>query len=342
MNYFKTTSILVLIVSFLLLLTACSGSSSNDSQDLDIIEQFAGSGGPGDFYRVTLNMTDQEYSHENLTTGSDTGSGEFEVINSSGDSGIFRLDTNDLFVKLQDEIIVVADSTSDPGERITVALKETDSAYNDDITGTYNLVTSMEGAVGQAVIDGTTKTADIYLDMNGDSDYNDAEEQLLDLSYDFNETYKAIELVESDLFKHYGVFIDNTISVWDSYYWNGSNWQGDGMALMLKQPDTVNLADYVGQYNYIDVDGYSGSFSLTDIGTSEIELKLSVDGEVTITNDNVDSQGIIHFTADFVEPFGTTENWSLMVLPNKAMIISSTDTNAFSGDGGFAVAVKEQ
>ena len=342
MNSFKNRLVLILVVSFLLLLTACS---SDDSKDIDVIEEFAGSGGPGDFYRVTLNMTDKEYSYENLTTGSNTGSGEFEAVSSSGDSGIFRLDTGDIFVKLQDEIIVVADSTSEPGERITVALKETNNAYNDDITGTYNLVTSMEGAVGQAVIDGSTKTADIYLDMNGDGDYEDAEEQLKDLDYTFNDNYKAIELIEGTSFKHYGVFINNTISVWDSYYWNGSDWQGDGMALMLKQPETVNLADYVGQYNYIDVDGYSGSFSLTDVGTSEVELKLSVDGEnveVTITQANVDDQGIINFSADFVEPFGTTENWSLMVLPNKAMIISSTDPNAFSGDGGLAVAVKKQ
>lgn len=341
MCYLKKFLLFVFSLSLLLILVGCS---SGDDNDIDVIENFAGSGGPGDFYRVTINMTDQKYSYENLTTGSESGNGNFDSIDSSGGSGVFRLDTGDIFVKLQDEIVVLADSSGDPGERITVALEETNNAYNEDISGTYNLATSMEGAVGQVEIDATAKEADIYLDLNGDGDYQDAEEKLLNLPYEFNEDYKAIELIESNSFKHYGVFVDNDISVWDSYYWNGSEWQGDGMSVMIRQPDSVNLADYVGEYNYIDVDGYHGSFKLTDVGTSEVILDLSVDGEdtgVTLTSSNVDSNGIIRFSADFVEPYDSLEEWSLMVLPNRAMIISSTDDTAFNGDGGFAVGIKK-
>lgn len=219
---------------------------------------------------------------------------------------------------------------------------------SNNITGTYNLATSMEGWIGEVNIDGSNQVADIYLDINNDGDYEDLEEQLLNLPYSFNDTFNAIELIESNEFKHYGVYIDNDFAVWDSYFWNESEWQGDGMAVMVRQPDTVNLLDFIGQYTFIDVDGDSGTYQLIDVSDSETKLELNVVGEdhdkIIITDDNVRSTGIIDFSADFVEPFDSSEDWHIMVLPGKAMIIASSDKdeNVFAGDGGIAVAIKEQ
>ena len=254
------------------------------------------------------------------------------------------MDTGDLFVKLNDELIIVTNSGCEPGERLIAALREADTAYGNDIDGTYNLATSMEGAIGEVTIDSSSNSADINIDLNGDGDYNDSEEKLYNLPYVFNNEYKAIKLIESNEFKHYGVFVNNDISVWDSYYWNGENWQGDGMSIMVRKNTSLNLSNCTGEYNYVDVDGDTGTYELVNIGNNDTELQFIVDNQntgITITDSDIDNRGIINISADLVEPEGENENWYMMVLPNKIMIIASANDNAFSGDGGFAIGVKK-
>lgn len=137
MYHSKKLLVFIIVVNFLLVLSGCSSDNDGDGNidnDIEVIENFVGSGGPGDFYSITFNMTDKRYSYKNLTTNSESGSGTFENISAAGNSGVFRLDTNDLMVKLEDEIVVVADGSSDPGERITVALEKPVSPYGTNIT----------------------------------------------------------------------------------------------------------------------------------------------------------------------------------------------------------------
>src|SRR6056297_1876308 len=164
----KKFLILLMIVSLGIIAVGCS---NNIDYVATITEEYAGSGGPGDFYEVNLNLTDQSYSFRNLTKQSDEGNGNFDLVSKTGSTAVYRLDTGDMFVKLSDNMIVVANENSDPGERLTVALKESDENFGNLIDGTYNLATSMEGAIGEVVVSANSNTVDIYLDMDGDGDY---------------------------------------------------------------------------------------------------------------------------------------------------------------------------
>lgn len=339
---------ILIIIMFLGLITVSCSNSNLGNDSLAITEEYAGSGGPGDFYQVDINLTNMSYSFKNLTTQSDTGNGNFDVVNKTGETAIYRLDTGDIFAKLSDNMVVVADNNGNPGERLTVALKKSNENFGNLIEGTYNLATSMEGAIGEVIVSPDTNTVDIYLDMNGDGDYvdNDTEtvdDILLDLPYSYNTTYNAIELIESNSFKHYGVYFNNELAVWDSYFWNGTTWQGDGMSVMVKQDKVVDLNEYEGQYYYIDVDGDYGSFKLVYIDVNDPKLDMKVEGEtiISITQSNVDDRGIINFEADLGNDDGKVERWHMMGLPGSAIILSSTDNLAFEGDGGIVVGIKK-
>jgi len=339
--FIKKILILLIIMSLGLITVACS---NNIIENLAIKEKYAGSGGPGDFYKVDINLTDMSYSFRNLTQQSDEGNGTFNVVNKTGSTAVYRLDTGDIFVKLSDSMLVVANNDSNPGERLTVALKESNQEFGNLIEGTYNIATSMEGAVGEVIVNTDSNTVDIYLDMNGDNDYEDPEEKYENLSYFYNSTYNAIELKESNLFKHYGVYYNNELAVWDSYFWDNGSWTGDGMSVMVKQDKTVNLNEYEGAYYFIDVDGDYGSFELINIGVNEPNLDMRVAGVsigVSLTQSNIDSRGIINFKADLANNDGTDEQWHMMALPGSAIILSSTDDNAFGGDGGIVVGIKK-
>ena len=333
----KKVLILLMIVSLGIIAVGCS---NNIDDVATITEEYAGSGGPGDFYKINLNLTDQSYSFRNLTKQSDEGNGNFDVVSKTGSSAVYRLDTGDMFVKLSDDMIVVASSDSEPGERLTVALKEPNENFSNLIDGTYNLATSMEGAIGEVVV--SANTVDIYLDMNGDGDYDDkiVDNTFTNLDYIYNDEYNAIELIESDTFKHYGVYLNDEIAVWDSYTWDEieGSWTGDGMSVMVKQDTSVNLADYEGEYYFIDVDGDYGSFELV-YNDPELEMKVDEEIIVSLTQSNVDDRGIINFQADLANDDGTDESWHMMALPGSAVILSSTDPDAFEGEDGKGIVV---
>jgi len=330
----KKVLILLMIVSLGIFAVGCS---NNIDDVATITEEYAGSGGPGDFYEVNLNLTDQSYSFRNLTKQSDEGNGNFDLVSKTGSTAVYRLDTGDLFVKLSDNMLVVANADSEPGERLTVALKKSDENFGDLIDGTYNLATSMEGAIGEVIVDANSKTVDIKLDMNGDGNYAE-EDTFTNLPYSYNDTYNAIELIENDVFKHYGVYYNNEIAVWDSYFWDGTAWTGDGMSVMVKQDTSVNLADYEGEYYFIEVDGENGAFELV---YNDPDLEIKHEGETVVSinkNDHLDDRGILTFNADF----GDGEFiWHMMALPGNAIVISSTDIDAFEGDGGIVVGIKK-
>jgi len=336
---YKKTLIILILLTVSLITVACSNNSNNDIAT--ITEEYAGSGGPGDFYEVNLNLTDQSYSFRNLTKQSDEGNGNFDLVSKTGSTAVYRLDTGDPFVKLSDNMIVVANKDSKSGERLTVALKKSDENFGNLIDGTYNLATSMEGAIGEVIVKSDTNTVDIYLDMDGDGLYTGKFDDILeDLPYSYNENYNAIELIESEEFKHYGVYYNDEIAVWDSYTWDEieGSWTGDGMSVMVKQDTSVNLADYEGEYYFIEVDGENGAFELV---YNDPDLEIKYEGETVVSinkTDHLDDRGILTFNADF----GDGEFiWHMMALPGNAIVISSTDIDAFEGDGGIVVGIKK-
>lgn len=345
-NYFKKKNLLFLVVLAVGLILSGCGSNSNGVIRNDIVYEYAGSIGVGDFIDVEINKTDKTYQYTNLITD-ESGSGTFTSINDN----FYEMDNGNRFAMIDDQMLLVSVDEEAPGQRLIAALKKANHAYGSEIAGTYNVATSLEGWVGEVTItpDGTdpsTGTVDVKLDINSDGDYVDTvdgdPEDMPGLSYSFDENYHAIKIIESNEFRHFGVFLNNQVGIFDSYMWDGTDWTGDGMFILVKQDTALNLSDYVGEYTYIDVDADYGVFELVVDGT---DLRLWVDGEDTgitfSSTDLNDGNGVVGFDADFVEPEGTTEYWNFVFLPGQVIIAASSDDVTFEdNDGGFAVGVK--
>ena len=313
-------SILFLAVVFL-------SSCSNDNQ-ITITEKFEGSGGPGDFYKIGLNLTDNIIEYNNLTTN-ESGTEKFKKINNN----LYEIEKDAVyFAKLSDEILIVGDTTGNDEEGLLTAVKETKTNYGDDIDGVYNVATSMEGWVGTVEIDATNKLIDVKLDTNYSKSFGDNPEEveiLNDLSYSYNDTYDAIEINESETFRHFGVFINNEIGIFDSYMWEESTnkWVGDGMFILVKQDNNFDLSKYVGNYYSVDKDGSVIRFNL-DYNTNSEELEISVDEneeiiETISASDELTNiiPGVFEFEIVDDES-GLSETHRAIFLPGKAMVVA--------------------
>ena len=316
MKKYKKYNVIFLIFMISILLFGCESNSTNN---MKIVENFAGSGGPGDFYKIKLNMTDKTITYNNLTTGE--GGKETYV---EYENNLFKINNTTYFAKLNDEIAVVGDEDMPEGEGLMTVLKDTKSAYGDEIGGIYNVATSAEGWVGTVEINPDSKTLDVKLDIdyNGSfAPYDESngfeQETLPTLDYEYNNEYDAIEIIESDDFKHYGVFVNNQIGVFDSYMWNSNeqNWDGDGMFVLVKQDNNVELSDYEGDYYAVDIDGTVDSYSLKyNSGILDIYYN-GVYSEQSVSTQDEKFPGVFEFTFD-------DEPHRMMVLPGKAMVVA--------------------
>ncbi|MGM0438286.1 MAG: hypothetical protein ACQEQD_08430 [Bacillota bacterium] len=322
--------------SFFLLLVVFLASCSNDSQ-ITITENFAGSGGPGDFYKITLNMTDYIIEYDNLTIN-ESGKESFKKINNN----LYEIEKDAVyFAKLNDEILIVGDTTGNDEEGLLTAVKERKTEYANDIDGIYNVATSLEGWVGIVEIDTANNKVNVEIDTN----YDDSafEEILTDMDYSYNSKHDAIEINENESFRHFGVFIDNEIGIFDSYMWDNNDWVGDGMFILVKQDTNVDLSNYAGDYYSVDKDGTVIPFKLNYNSDSE-ELEISVEGEPTGTSISADNEltnipGVFEFEIKDDET-GSLEKHRAIFLPGKAMVVAYEGFEGEDGSPGLFVGIK--
>ncbi len=340
----KKVSIFVLILTLftISILTGCdSGSSLSDA---DVVYKYSGAKSVGDFIDVSLNLSDTTYSYA-IREGKDAGeegSGTFRLIGTSG-IGPYQIDgSNDRFVMLDDEILLLSDNEAAAGNKLITALKRSNVNYADEIetgnlSGKYHIATSLEGYVGTVTIPdaGDQSKVEIDFGING----------LLSLPFSYEADFHAMKLVEETLnegsFRHFGVFTsDYKIGVIDSYEYVSGDWVGDGMSILIKE-GTYNLAEYEGRYSYLDVDG-SDSYMTFELKENEGSLELWVGDEALAINlTDPDQNGRIDFSADLVDDVSGTEDWHLLLLPEQMMILVSDTLGTFGGgDGGLGIGVK--
>ena len=317
------------MVLLLITLTACdSGSDSNS----DIVYHYNGSYDEGDFISIDLNLSKNRLSYHNRITG-EKGSSDFTKLS----NGMYSMGP-DLFLTLDDQVLIATNEDGDEGEQILTTLKEVNSPYGDEILGKYNIITSLEGARG---------TVDIKTDSKLDIAFeNSSLRDLPDLDYSFKDEYKAIEIIEEGpdgSFRHYGVFLDGKIGVFDSYWKETpeSDWQGDGMSILVREDSSIDLEDFVGEYSFIDVDADSGSFELKYVDQDSLELFISAEGRTVALDNIVLDKGMASFEAGIVDP-ALAESWSMMLVPGdeKIIVLGSEDDHTFGGDeGGLLIGI---
>lgn len=325
----KNYLLLGIIILALLSFTACDSGS-----DSDLVYHYNGSIGVGDFISIDLNLSQNRLSYENRITGEKGGSDFTQLSN-----GMYSMGS-DLFMTLDDQVLIATDADGEEGEQLITTLKEVNSPYGSEILGKYNIITSLEGAKG---------TVDIKNDSKLDITFEDsALLDLFDLDYSYNSAFKAIEIVEEGAdgsFRHYGVFLDGEIGVFDSYWKEipEAPWQGDGMSILVREDSSIELEDFVGEYTYIDVDSDSGSFELEYVDSDSLNLIILGGGTIALDNIVLD-KGMASFTAGIVES-GVAEDWSMMLVPRgteKIIVLGSETPHTFGGeDGGLLIGIEK-
>ncbi|MGM0421269.1 MAG: hypothetical protein ACQEQG_09770, partial [Bacillota bacterium] len=202
----------------------------------------------------------------------------------------------------------------------------------------YNIITSLEGAKG---------TLDIKADSKVDITFEDSTLiDLVDLDYNYNSEYKAIEIVEEGSdgsFRHYGVFLDGKVGIFDSYWKEQPEdpWSGDGLSILVKEDSTITLEDFAGTYYFIDVDADYGSFELEYVNETSLNLIIPEEGSLTIEDIALDN-GMATFTKNIVDLEGDSENWSMMLLPGEMIVLGSETPHTFGGEfGGLLIGIKQ-
>lgn len=285
----KIWGLVFVVLAVMFIISGCESGSSGELSDVKDVRIFAGSVGPGDFINIEVNVTDKyiDYEVRDLGLGSDPETGRVNFI--APGSSFYQMqnadieEAKDLFLMLGDDVLIATDKDTDgfdTGEEILTALKEMDSSGMNDIIGNkYNIITSLEGAPGIVTFN-SDNTVDIEIDLDGDGSSDKGEFFTADYSY--NDTYKAVEIIEIDSkfssFKHYGVFLDGEIGIFDSYISEdgGTNWDGDGMSILVKQNSSSQLSDFAGTYDFIDVDGYNGEITIS-VDNNNIEITFPSD-----------------------------------------------------------------
>ena len=320
----KTFILLGIFILSLFLITGCDSGSSADT-----VYYYNGSIGMGDFISVELNLSQNQLKYENRITG-DKGSSDFTKLS----NGMYSMG-DDLFVTLEDQVLLATDVDGKEGEMLITTLKEIDSAYGDEIIGKYNIITSLEGARGTVEIKANNKVDITFADSNLDD--------LSDLDYSYNESFKAIEIVEEGAdgsFRHYGVFLEGGIGVFDSYWKETpeASWQGDGMSVLVREDSSIDLEDFAGSYTYIDVDADYGSFEIEYVDESSLNLVVPNEGSILLENIDLD-KGLASFSASIAED--QPEDWSMMLLPGEVIVLGSETPHTFGGDaGGLLIGIR--
>ena len=336
-NNAKTAVLICLLLSVGIFLSGCDRGNVLGQ---DLVYNYSGSIGVGDFVDVEINLTEKTYKFTNRITA-DSDYGTFRKINNSFYEITGGNLTGNMFTILDDQVLIASVNEAEEGEKLITALKRVNKPYGDEIGGSYNVATSLEGWVGMVTINPADSSVEVKLDKNSDGDYDDKDEAYPPMSYTFDQEFNAIKIVEDNEFRHFGVFLNNDVGIFDCYMWDGTDWTGDGMFVLVKQQSgPVNLLDYAGKYTYIDVDADYGTFELVPAGDT---LSFLADGEDTglifSQADVVD--GVISFDANLAGAEDGTQTWNFVFLPGQVIIVASSDEIAFGGEGGgFAIGIK--
>lgn len=368
----KIWGLVFVVVGLMLILSGCESGSNGELSDVKDVRRFAGSVGPGDFINIEVNVTDKyiDYEVTDLGLESDPETGRVDFIEPG--SSFYQMqnadieEAKDLFLMLGDDVLISTDKDSDgndTGEEILTALKEMNSSDVNDISGKYNIITSLEGAPGVVTFN-SDGTVDIGIDLNGDGDPNSSPDESFSSDYSYNDNYKAIEIIEIDSrfssFKHYGVFLDGEVGIFDSYISadEGTNWDGDGMSILVKQNSSSQLSDFAGSYDFIDVDGDNGEISIS-VDTSESTIQITdPEGETTppITvsyYEEGNNTGLWSFTYD-MSGNEFEELWTMMLFEKdgeEILVVGVTaddeeeglfgSDNSEESEGGMVLGVKK-
>ncbi|MFN2340857.1 MAG: hypothetical protein ABR547_06265 [Halanaerobium sp.] len=358
----KAWGLVFVVLALMVILSGCeSGGELSDVKD---VRKFAGSVGPGDFINIEVNVTDKylDYEVRDLGLGSEPEIGRIDFTEPG--STFYVLDNDDKFLMLGSDVLIATDKDEDgldTGEEILTALKEMDSNDANEISGKYNIITSLEGAPG--IVDfNSNGEADIQIDLNGNGSYNDPEEGFI-ADYSYNENYKALEIIEDDqAFKHYGIFLDGEIGIFDSYASedNGSSWEGDGMSILVKQNSLFELIDFAGTYDYIDVDGYNGEITIS-VDADNIEITYTSDEApggtettepIPVSYYEEDNTGLWSFSYD-MNGNEDDELWTMMLFEKdgeEILVLGVTEDSKEEGlfgwdgdesNGGMVLGVKQ-
>jgi len=304
----------LILIAFILVFSILSGCGGGGGKK-DEIYHYAGGGSPGDFYQLTANMTKNTISYKNMVAN-ESGTLTFQKVS----PGVYQDSDGDLFIMIPNQMVVMAVE----GELI-VALKEPDQPYGDEIGGDYYYA-DLWGEVGTATVDTVNKIIS--------SSYGD------DLNYQYNTEYKAIEFSdESQLEKGYGIYLNNDVSVWDLYWreFDTDEYEPGGIVVLVRRDNSYNPVDYAGTYHYLDREGDYGTFKIeaTTAGIDEIVI-YEEEGSIIVPESKINDHGDgrITFTYDLVD-VGTEQEWNLLILPGKALVIACEAEEAYEGEGGL-------
>ena len=345
----KTWGFIFVVLALMVILSGCeSGSEVSDYKD---VRRFAGSVGPGDFINVEVNVTEGylDYEVRDLSNSSPTVD-PVRIEFSKPGSDFYVMDNGDRFLMLGDEVLIATDKDFDDngdeidtGEEFITALKEMNSNDLSEYIGKYNIITSLEGAPGTVELK-SDGFAYIWIDLNGDKnidDTDDENDEYFSSEYEYDSTYKAIRIIENDKFKHYGVFLDGKIGIFDSYMYDAGSWTGDGMSILVEQNSSSELNDFAGTYDFIDVDGYNGQISIEVINdTIKItDPENNTTDPITVSYfEENNNTGLWSFEAALSEKNDLVELWTMMIFEkdgNEILVIGSTEDE--DGDGMFGI-----
>jgi len=331
------------VLALMVILSGCeSGGELSDYKDT---RNFAGSVGPGDFINIEVNVTDGylDYEVRDLSLTSPTGeSGRINFTKPGSD--FYVMDNDDRFLMLGDDVLIATDKDTngyDTGEEFITALKEMNSNVMSEYVGKYNIITSLEGAPGTVELK-SDGFADIWIDLDGDKiidDTNDENDEYFSSEYEYDSTYRAIRIIENDRFKHYGVFLDGEIGIFDSYMYENSEWTGDGMSILVEQNSESKISDFAGTYKFIDVDGYNGEIIIAVDSVNET-IDITPPEESTIEDISVsyyeeNNTGLWSFNYD-MSGNNSEELWTMMLFEKEGseiLVIGTTEDS--SGEGIF-------
>jgi len=347
----KIWGLVFVVLAVMIILSGCESGSSGDSAD--VVYNFAGSVGKGDFINVEVNMSDKylNYAVKPLYDPEDVSEGTYYFEDNGGNFYSMNED-KDHFFMINNEILIATDSSGQGGEQIITALSETKSDYGSEIQKTYNIITSLEGNWGTVDI----QSDKVFVELYDGSEKGDTGSENLEMNYSFDDSVGALKLVEdTDQFMHYGVFLDDKIAVFDSYWIDidagASEWSGDGMSILVEQNNTQNLFELSGDYKFIDVDGEIGNIIISADSETSMSLTIKVtEGEFNDNNitEIENESGLYTFRSDIGG--GDHEDWSMMLVPDKdkkILILGTKDPNVLGAgnpgdeDGGIFIGIEQ-
>ncbi len=296
----------------------------------EVIYNYAGGGAPGDFYTYTINVTLGTYSFTNLTDPSITHSGTFTATSTPG---IYQADLGNYFVMLSGEMLV-AQATVDDEPRLVVALAQALSPYGVEISGSYNWL-DLSGVLGEATV-----TPDVGNPLTGHA-VGSSLYGTIDANYTWVENYNAVRMEMTQLSSDpgsyvYGVFVNNTVSVWDCYDNTG---KGAGVNIALRKLSPApDVSTYAGDYVYLDKYGGHGIFTVSVTGSSIDNIShQGVDNDGNPTSGTIPGSGITNRGDGSLTFSIGSDNQNVLLLPGKVLVVGSS----WEGGGTLLVGVNQ-